>query len=86
MLCFHSDFFDSSFILKLLTTAFISVDATPRKKEVTFNYFQVFCLQIENNSGIRKLLEKDHKFTMERDIETNDFLNPDKVFQENHWN
>lgn len=58
----------------------------PRKKEVTFNYFQVFCLQIENNSAIRKLLEKNHKkFTVEWDIETNDLLNHDKDFQENHW-
>lgn len=65
MLCFHLGFFDSSFILKLQTTVFISVDATPRKKEVTLNHLQVFCLQIENNSGIRKLLEKDHKFMIE---------------------
>lgn len=48
---------------------------------------QVFCLQIENNSIIRKLLEKDlNKFTVEWDIETNDFLNHDKDFQENHCN
>lgn len=66
MLCFHLDFFDSSFFLRLLTTTFISVDAMLRRKEVAFNYFQVFFLQIESYSGIRKLLEREHnKFTVE---------------------